>query len=178
MRSAAPAADSGPGCSAEMETPVAQQIVQAGNALAVGVGLALVYDGLRAWRRSVGGRHHAADLLFWCVACGGLFLLGMAAGQGQLRLFMALCALAGSGTYFWLVSPVLLPFLCRGLAALRRLGGIFDAAGEKSMETGKKICKNPKKALSKTGTLGYNEMVSSGQEKSEAADSAAGGDRR
>ena len=173
MRSAAPAADSGPGCSAEMETPVAQQIVQAGNALAVGVGLALVYDGLRAWRRSVGGRHHAADLLFWCVACGGLFLLGMAAGQGQLRLFMALCALAGSGAYFWLVSPVLLPFLCRGLAALRRLGGYLALPGKKAWKRAKKFVKIPKK-----GTLGYNEMVSSGQEKSEAADSAAGGDRR
>ena len=128
-----------------METPITLQLYQMGLSLAAGVGLGLVYDLLRALRRTVGAAP-AADAAFWCIACAGLFCLGMAPGQGQLRIFMAACAVAGAGAYLALGSPLLLPVLCRMLAFLGRILRFFlrplGLAGrklKKFWKTGKKF---------------------------------------
>jgi len=135
-----------------MENPINQQLYQAALSLAAGMGIGLVYDGLRAWRRSMGGRtHHAADLFFWFLACGGLYYLGMSVGQGQLRLFMALCAVLGAGAYFFTVSPFVVTGLCAVLGFLARLCrfltrpiGILWHRAKKFVKTRKNLFPKPR----------------------------------
>lgn len=91
--------------------------------MGTGAVIGLVYDLLRAYRRNKKrGVSHGADALFWGLACVLLFFLGMRFGDGQLRIFMAVCALLGSIAYLLIFSPVILPLLCRGLEILVKFG--------------------------------------------------------
>ena len=102
-----------------MNLPLTLQLYQAAVSLGTGAVIGLVYDLLRAYRRNKKrGVSHGADALFWGLACVLLFFLGMRFGDGQLRIFMAVCALLGSIAYLLIFSPVILPLLCRGLEIL------------------------------------------------------------
>ena len=96
-----------------MELPPLVQLMQLGAALGLGALLGLLYDLLRAVRRSLARRAWGFDLLY-CLCClAALFLLGMGCGEGQLRIFMAAAAALGVGLYLAIISPLLLPVLLR-----------------------------------------------------------------
>ena len=95
------------------------------GAVLLGAALGLAYDLFRTFRRRlrlplVGP---ALDLAFWLLATAVLFLYAIAAGGGELRLYMVAALFLGGAAYFWLLSrPVLFltgkaadlaAFLCR-----------------------------------------------------------------
>ena len=132
-----------------MELSVTGQLYQMVVSLAAGAGLGLVYDLFRAWRRCAGGRHTAADLLFWGIACAGRFWLGMAAGDGQLRIFMAVSAALGAAGYSLLCSRFVVPALCRGLAFSGRLGRALLRPVRTAGKNAKKFLKSRKNLFPK-----------------------------
>ena len=71
------------------------------GAAGLGTALGLVYDLFRILRRRVrlpllGS---ALDLLFWALVTAGLFLYAIAAGGGQLRIYMVLALFLGCLLY-------------------------------------------------------------------------------
>ena len=81
------------------------------GAAGLGTALGLVYDLFRILRRRVrlpllGS---ALDLLFWALVTAGLFLYAIAAGGGQLRIYMVLALFLGRRDRFSLealhISP-------------------------------------------------------------------------
>ena len=154
MRKCPAAAASGPGCLADMGLPLTFQLYQAAVSFGAGTLIALVYDLLRACRqRRARGISHLADALFWLFVCGTLFFLGMRFGGGQIRIFMACCALLGSISYRLMFSPSILPLFCKVLEILSFSG----QAPENCLAAWEKICKNTKKVLPKSETLVYNK---------------------
>lgn len=76
------------------------------GAAGLGTALGLVYDLFRILRRRVrlpllGS---ALDLLFWALVTAGLFLYAIAAGGGQLRIYMVLALFLGAVVYFLALS--------------------------------------------------------------------------
>ena len=96
-----------------MELNPLTQLAQAMGSIFFGGVLGLGYDMLRTLRRVTSLPKAAADGLFCLGALAGLFWLGMDLGQGQLRIFMELFALLGTGLYLGCVSPFLLPALTK-----------------------------------------------------------------
>ena len=88
-----------------MELSPGAQLVQAMSALFFGGALGAVYDVLRAVRRVLKRRAYAFDALFCLCVLSALFFLGMDAGEGELRIFMALSAALGCALYLSWVSP-------------------------------------------------------------------------
>ena len=100
-----------------MELSPGAQLVQAMSALFFGGALGAVYDVLRAVRRVLKRRAYAFDALFCLCVLSALFFLGMDAGEGELRIFMALSAALGCALYLSWVSPLVLPLMERALSA-------------------------------------------------------------
>lgn len=128
-----------------MELPIALQLMQAAVSSGVGVGLGIVYDLLRALRWEWPRGKHPADGLFWCVTVTALYLLGMSAGRGQLRIFMVCCAGLGGTGYFLLLSPVLFPQFRRGTGFLGKILRRFRDFWRKKRKKHKKFSQNVKK---------------------------------
>ena len=89
-----------------MGAPLADQARFLLGALALGVGVGLVYDLFRILRVRLplpllAG---ALDLLFWLVVTASLFVYTTAAGRGEVRGWLVLGVLAGAAAYFWLAS--------------------------------------------------------------------------
>ncbi len=119
------------------------------HALLMGIFITFLYDLLRVFRRVVPHRGFfvsAEDLLFW-VYCGGeVFLLMYREGDGTLRWFAVMGALAGMCLYKKTVSPLFVKYaslalnwvlgiLCRPLKWICR--GFRKAAGRAGRGLGK-----------------------------------------
>jgi len=89
-----------------MEISVSEQLKAAALALLVGGAAGLLYDFFRELRRRAGSGAVTllADALFWLAAFAALFSLGLAAGGGEQRLFLAAFALLGALAYFLTLS--------------------------------------------------------------------------
>lgn len=133
-----------------MENPLTVQLYQAAASFLFGAAIALIYDIFRAYRRSrKGSIHHGADILFWCIACGALFYLGMGVGDGQLRIFMA--AIAGLGGVGYLAGPSrwILPMLIGGLKILEKIWRFLLRPFQKAWKSAKKFVKTKKNIFPK-----------------------------
>ena len=95
-----------------MENFVPVQLRELLAAMALGAGAACLYDVLRTARlldRSDKLLTHLLDAVFVTALSLGTLFLSLRLGQGQLRLFMLLGAMAGAGVWFTLLSPLLRP---------------------------------------------------------------------
>ena len=101
-----------------MEIHPLSQLIQALSSVLFGAVLGLLYDILRALRRTLGVKNTPADLIFCLGTLSSLFYLGMSLGNGQLRIFMALFCAIGCALYLSCVTPFLLPLLIRLLELL------------------------------------------------------------
>ncbi|MBE6914406.1 MAG: hypothetical protein E7472_05675 [Ruminococcaceae bacterium] len=130
-----------------MRLSMDQQVLEAAATLLTGLALGVVYSVLAAVRARRGRVAGAAlDILFCTLFAAALFLLGMGAGRGRLRLYMPLLALGGVGAWTSLF----------GAATVRRLSRAFDcfAAMRRKLtlpiaKTGRKIEKSLKSIFSK-----------------------------
>lgn len=94
-------------------------------ATALGIGIAVVYDGLRILRRVIPHRRifvSLEDLAFWFFCSAEVFLLMYRSSNGTLRWFAVLGAVAGIWIYERTLSPLLVRFcsfllgkLCQGV---------------------------------------------------------------
>lgn len=93
-----------------MEISVYTQLVQTGIALALGAMAGLLYDLLRAFRRRIKLSIIVAiaDIVFWVIVGLALIVVGMVVGQGQVRIYMIICSIAGAVLYFSTVSKLTL----------------------------------------------------------------------
>lgn len=117
------------------------------QSILIGAGLGLVYDVLRAVRRSLKSRGTAflLDLLFWLGVTGLLFWLALFRENGQVRLYLAAALLLGGGGYLLTLSRQVLPFLLKILELLAKFWGWITAPARKGAELVKKVCSNQKK---------------------------------
>ena len=100
------AADCSPASSADMAVSIAAQAAMLGGALILGAAVGVLYDAFRILRVRLplpllGG---ILDLLFWLAVTAALFVYAVAAGNGEVRIFMVLAVLGGAAAYFWLLS--------------------------------------------------------------------------
>lgn len=113
-----------------MENYVAAQLRDLLSSIALGAAAAFIYDLLRAARlldRRDKVLTHVLDALFVVALAILTLFLGLALGQGQLRLFMLSGALLGVVLWFCLFSRLLRPiwdFWCSSLLAMCHLLGI------------------------------------------------------
>lgn len=91
-----------------MRNEIALQLMQAITSLAAGAVLGVLYDILKSVRRKTRALTVPADVVFCAAAAITMFLLGMWAGQGELRLFMFVFAAAGAACYALLLSGYVL----------------------------------------------------------------------
>lgn len=101
-----------------MEIYPLAQLTQALSSVLFGAALGLLYDVLRAFRRVLGVKSAAADLVFCLCTLCALFYLGMSLGEGQLRIFMTLFSGLGCALYLGCVTPFMLPPMVRLLRTL------------------------------------------------------------
>ena len=96
-----------------MEQPISLQLYQAGFALLTGVAAGALYDCFRALRRQINrpGFTNLADVLFWVMLALALFLQTMAAGRGEVRIFMLIATTGGAILYFLALSAYFLKIL-------------------------------------------------------------------
>ncbi|MDD4715418.1 MAG: spore cortex biosynthesis protein YabQ [Oscillospiraceae bacterium] len=80
------------------------------GAVALGLAVGLVYDILRILRVRLKNRLLSGilDLIFWIIVIAAVFLYALSAGDGQVRIFMALGLMGGGMLYFCLLSPPML----------------------------------------------------------------------
>ena len=122
MRMRLPAAVCGPDCSNKMELPISMQLQEAAASLLFGAVLGLVYDLMRAVRIKAGGPAvHILDILYCAFAAMAMFTLGIASGEGRLRVFMAIIAAAGAGLYFISFGRLVFPAACYLVGLISRL---------------------------------------------------------
>jgi len=91
----------------------------------VGTVLALLFDLLRAARLALEAQGCLAslgDLAFWVVATLVVFGSLMLVNWGEMRLYTLLGLACGTGGYYVLASPLVLPGLLRLARGIRRLG--------------------------------------------------------
>ena len=92
-----------------MKLPLLSQLAQLVLGLALGAALGLAFDVLRVPRRHVRGVVFRAllDGAFCLLTFGSVFLFGMTAGDGQVRLFLFAAIAAGWTCYFlWLSGHI------------------------------------------------------------------------
>ena len=108
---------------------VTQQLRGLCQALLLGGGLGLLYDGMRVFRRCLPLRWIgcAVDLLFWLLAAVGLFAFSHQAWAGQIRLYGAAFCLLGGSVYFWGISPAVMPVFGWIAGCVKGILGILTA---------------------------------------------------
>ena len=86
---------------------MASQVREMCLSLALGLACGLYYDLLRAVRCRLPGRVPGliCDFAFCALSVTALMLLGLTAGQGRQRIFMAVFALLAGGIYACTLSP-------------------------------------------------------------------------
>ncbi|MBQ1603742.1 MAG: spore cortex biosynthesis protein YabQ [Oscillospiraceae bacterium] len=104
------------------------QLRALGASVLLGLGLALVYDLLRAIRLRRHTRH--GFTAFWdAVYCLALAVIGfffsLRVGDGELRIYMLLAALGAAALFFAVCSPVLRPLWDFWAATLSELLGLI-----------------------------------------------------
>ena len=92
-----------------MEIYIAEQVRLLCGAAALGAALGLAYDLLRAVRRRIPALLIPCDLLFCAAVAAGVIGYALAAGDGELRLYLLLGTLLGGVFYFCLCSAPLRP---------------------------------------------------------------------
>ena len=117
------------------------------QSILLGAGLGLVYDVLRALRRSLGWRWLAflLDLLFWLGTIALLFFMALTRETGQLRLYLPAAFLLGGGVYLLTLSRLVLPLLLKILAALGKFWRWSTEPARKGGRLAKKVWKKRKK---------------------------------
>lgn len=90
-------------------------------AFGMGAYLSLVYDGLRIFRRLIAHKlfwMSLEDFIFWIYSTVIVFLLLYRQGDGQLRWFAILAAMAGIWLYHKLISPFLVKYVVKAIKLL------------------------------------------------------------
>ena len=129
----------------EIGNHVSQQLLLFLRSIALGLCLGLVYDLLGALR-VLGGRIWSGvlDTLF-CLTAAAAAVLFVLAGDGELRIFVALGILGGAVLFRWLLGPLLRPVWAFWLALILRpadlVGKIFKKWGRKAKK-GFSFCRN------------------------------------
>lgn len=116
-----------------MKLPLLGQLAQLMLGLGLGAALGLAFDVLRVPRRHARSAVFRAllDGTFCLLALGSVFLLGMTAGDGQVRLFL-FAAIAGGWTcYFLWLSGHIFPQLERSGRLCARKMRQITAPGRK-----------------------------------------------
>lgn len=116
-----------------MKLPLLGQLAQLMLGLGLGAALGLAFDVLRVPRRHVRSTvlRTLLDGVFCLLALGAVFLLGMTAGDGQVRLFL-FAAIAGGWTcYFLWLSGHIFPQLERSGRLCARKMRQITAPGRK-----------------------------------------------
>ncbi len=116
-----------------------------GQAMAVGAGMAAVYDGIRIFRRIL--RHGIVllsleDVLYWIAASVTEFALFYRVNYGRLRLYLFLGSVLGATIYYVLVGRFLIRIASRLILSV------------------KKRLKNMRKAVTMKGKFAGNERKS------------------
>ena len=129
-----------------MYVEVGAQAAIFGQGMLLGVLLGVIYDGMRAARRSIHLRAlaFALDLLFWLGVIAALFALTLLRDNGQVQIYHMAAFLLGGGLYFATASRLVLPVLLWAAELV-----VFDRAGAACGAGRKKSFKKPKKRLSK-----------------------------
>ena len=112
-----------------MKITVLEQVYALLGAALIGVGTGLLYDALRAVRRSLGRPILSGilDLLFWLAVTAALFLWSVRAGRGQVHISLCLALFLGAVLYFRLLSPLFYSVFTRLMGLLRKTAGILSA---------------------------------------------------
>lgn len=103
MRKLPQAAASGLSCSADaMGISVENQVLQTAISLLVGLGIGFIYDACRIIRTACANFcvTVVCDIIFWLIFAGALFTMGMGPSHGEMRLYLIIVCLIGSGLYF------------------------------------------------------------------------------
>jgi len=132
-----------------MEQPISLQLYQAGFALLTGVAAGALYDCFRALRRQINrpGFTNLADVLFWVMLALALFLQTMAAGRGEVRIFMLIATTGGAILYFLALSAYFLKILEKCLNKILCVLRFVIIPAHKLWEWRKKVSKNLKKSF-------------------------------
>ena len=122
---------------------VTQQLRGLCQALLLGGGLGLLYDGMRVFRRCLPLRWVgcALDLLFWLLTAVGLFAFSCRAWDGQIRLYGAMFCFLGGSVYFWGISPVVVGIFGWIAKVVGRILGILTAPAGLLLKLFKRIGK-------------------------------------
>ncbi|MBP3412924.1 MAG: hypothetical protein J6K89_06650 [Oscillospiraceae bacterium] len=96
-----------------MEIQIAEQGLQFLLAGLTGLSMGCIYDLFRALRRTVRGLTWLLDLLFGSLLLFGNLLLLLYVGEGEYRIFFLVASTLGFGLWMWILSPLLLPLMCR-----------------------------------------------------------------
>ena len=126
-----------------MALSIRAQAVSLLLACALGAGLGLRYDVLRALRRR--GRDTPWDLLFCLLAALCAFLFAMRAENGLYGTGELLLSLAGLLLYFQCLSPLCLPIFTAGLEKIRVFWIITQNSAKKVAFSAKKLFSNEEK---------------------------------
>ena len=126
-----------------MALSIRAQAVSLLLACALGAGLGLTYDVLRALRRR--GRDTPWDLLFCLLAALCAFLFAMRAENGLYGTGELLLSLAGLLLYFQCLSPLCLPIFTAGLEKIRVFCIITQNSAKKVAFSAKKLFSNEEK---------------------------------
>ncbi len=113
------------------------------QAVLLGGGLGLLYDGMRLVRRCLPLRwvEWVLDLTFWLCATAALFLFSHSAWGGEVRLYGAIFCLLGGAVWFWGISPAVLPPAMAVIRFFRRVLGIFTRPARRLVRLFKRIGK-------------------------------------
>jgi len=130
-----------------MHVDVADQAQMLLRCLATGAGLGLVYDVLRAIRRSLRLRWVAfiLDLLFWIGVTVLLFVLALLGEAGEVRLYLSGLFLVGGGVYLLTLSRLVLPSLLWVMAGIGKIWAFLTAPLRSGLRYTKKVFTNQKK---------------------------------
>ena len=106
-----------------MYVEVGAQAAIFGQGMLLGALLGVIYDGMRAARRSIHLRAlaFALDLLFWLGVIAALFALTLLRDNGQVQIYHMAAFLLGGGLYFATASRLVLPVLLWAAELVRRL---------------------------------------------------------
>ncbi len=110
-----------------MEISIAVQTLVFLKSILLGTALGVIYDVLRAARRTARagvGATAAYDALFWMILLPALFVFVLTAANGEGRGYILLGMTLGGALYFLTLSPPLLTLLCWLSRMLRTLGRI------------------------------------------------------